>query len=102
MDADHINRLEPQYKQMPEPERPDGAHQQQQIGKIAEIIEELEGSYFKTHKAPGKKAGQQDKLEQKNIKVPAKQEMAGRRPDNGPERVIAEIGGRKQGYAEQE
>ena len=33
MDKDHVNGLEPQYEQMPEPERPDGEHQQQQIGR---------------------------------------------------------------------
>ena len=91
MDKDHVNGLEPQYEQMPEPERPDGEHQQQQIGQIAEIIQELEGAGFKFHEPPAKKTGQQDKFEQENVQMPAQQEMAGGRPYNGPERVIAEI-----------
>ena len=102
MDKDHVNGLEPQYEQMPEPERPDGEHQQQQIGQIAEIIQELEGAGFKFHEPPAKKTGQQDKFEQENVQMPAQQEMAGGRPYNGPERVIAEIGRRQQGHAEQE
>ena len=67
MDKDHVNGLEPQYEQMPEPERPDGEHQQQQIGQIAEIIQELEGAGFKFHEPPAKKTGQQDKFEQENV-----------------------------------
>lgn len=102
MDKDHVNGLESQYEQMPEPERPDGEHQQQQIGQIAEIIQELEGAGFKFHEPPAKKTGQQDKFEQENVQMPAQQEMAGGRPYNGPERVIAEIGRRQQGHAEQE
>ena len=52
MDEEHINGLEPQYEQMPEPKGPDGQHQQEQVGQVAEKVHKLEHAAFHFQEAP--------------------------------------------------
>ena len=43
---------------MPEPERPNGQHQQEQMGQVAEKVQELEHAAFHFQEAPAEQGSQ--------------------------------------------
>lgn len=102
MDKDHIDGLEPQHKQMPEPERPDGEHQEQQVGQIAEQVQELEHAAFQLQRSPAEKSRQEQEFQEKNPQMPQEQHLLPAGTGHGPEGIVPEISRGQQGKTEQE
>ena len=102
MDKDHINGLEPQHKQMPEPERPDGEHQEQQMGQIAEQVQELEHAAFQLQRSPAEKSRQEQEFQEKDPQMSQEQHLPPVGTSHGPEGIVPEISRRQQGKTEQE
>ena len=102
MDKDHIDGLKSQHKQMTEPEGPDGQHQKQQVGQIAEQIQELEHAAFQFQGSPIEKSRQQQEFQEKNSQMPQQQLLPSTGTDYGPKGIVPKISRGKQGKAEQE
>ena len=82
--------------------RPDGEHQEQQMGQIAEQVQELKHAAFQLQRSPAEKSRQEQEFQEKDPQMSQEQHLPPAGTGHGPEGIVLEISRRQQGKTEQE